>query len=49
MKKEIDWSLKRMEALNLPVAPFSYTFHGGDTQEDLKYLEKVYSDEDLAE
>ena len=44
-----NWSLKRMEALNLPVSPFSYTFHGGDTQEDLKYLEKVYSDEDLAE
>lgn len=44
-----DWSVKRLEELNLPVAPFSYAFHGCDIQKDLDYLEKVYSDEDPAE
>ena len=40
-----DWSLKRMQELDLTVAPFSYSFHGQATPEDLEYLDKVYSDE----
>ena len=41
-----DWSLKRMQELDLPIAPFSYSFHGQATQEEQDYLDKVYSDED---
>lgn len=41
-----DWSLKRMQELDLPIAPFSYSFHGQATQEEQDYLNKVYSDED---
>lgn len=42
-----EWALERMEELDLPVAPFSYSFHGQATQEDLAYLEKVYADDEV--
>ena len=44
-----DWSLDRMKELNLPIAPFSYSFHGQSTQEEMDYLERIFSDENAAE